>query len=64
MPDHRIRLNDEDLDLVVAALYARAAALSPKSRQRVLRLAERLAECAPGSPKLRFAWDDAAEVSA
>jgi antitoxin component of MazEF toxin-antitoxin module len=56
MPDHRIRLDDEALELIVSALYARTAAVSPKRRTKLLRLAERLADCAPGNPRLRFDW--------
>lgn len=61
MPDHRIRLDDEALELIVSALYARAAAVGKKRRLKITRLAERLAECAPGNPRLRFDWSDQLE---
>jgi len=54
MADHRIRLTDEDLDLIVAALRARAAMTRSLRRHRIERLAERLAELAPGNPKWRI----------
>lgn len=50
--DHRIRLTDEDLALIVAALRARAAMARGKRRHRVERLASRLAEGVRGNPKL------------
>jgi hypothetical protein len=56
VPDHRVRLDDESLDLIVSALYARAAAVGAKRRLKLTRLAERLAEMAPGNPRLRFDW--------
>jgi hypothetical protein len=49
--DHRIRLSDADLDLIVAALRSRAAMTNGLRRHRVERLAERLAECSRGNPK-------------
>jgi len=52
MRDRRIRLTDEDLALVVAALRARAAMTTGLRRHRVERLASRLAECSRGNPKL------------
>lgn len=52
MADHRIRLSDDDLALVVAALRARAAMAGGMRRHRIERLATRLAECARGNPKL------------
>lgn len=51
MRDHRIRLSDDDIDLIVAALRARAAMTGRLRRHRVERLADRLAECRPGNPK-------------
>ena len=54
MAEHRIRLTDDDLDLIVAALRARAAMTSKLRRHRVERLADRLAELAPGNPKWRL----------
>lgn len=52
--DHRVRLNDEDLSLIVAALRARAAMAGPLRRHRIERLADRLADLAPGNPKWRL----------
>lgn len=54
MSDHRVRLTDADLDLIVAALRARGAMTRGLRRHRIERLAERLSEMAPGNPKLRF----------
>jgi hypothetical protein len=51
MSDHRIRLTDEDIALIVAALTARAAASGAIRRHRIYRLASRLAECQRGNPK-------------
>ena len=51
MTDHRIRLTDDDIDLIVAALRARGAMTKGKRRHRVIRLAERLAELTPGNPR-------------
>ena len=51
---HRIRLTDEDLALIVAALRARAAMTRGMRRHRVERLAERLAEGGIGNPKWRI----------
>lgn len=49
--DHRVRLTDEDLALIVAALRSRAAMTSKLRRHRVERLASRLAEMSRGNPK-------------
>jgi hypothetical protein len=51
MTDHRIRLTDEDLALIVAALRARAAMAGPMRRHRIERLADRLGEGQRGNPK-------------
>lgn len=51
MSDHRIRLTDDDVALIVSALRARAAMTSGARRHRIARLAARLAESAPGNPK-------------
>jgi hypothetical protein len=51
MKDHRVRLTDEDIQLIVAALRARHAMTRGARNHRVVRLAERLAEMAPGNPK-------------
>lgn len=52
--DHRVRLNDAEVVLIVSALRARAAALRGKRRHDTLRLAERLEEMAPGNPTWRL----------
>lgn len=54
MNDHRIRLTDDDLVLIVASLKSRAAMTTALRRHRLLRLAERLAVASRGNPKLRF----------
>lgn len=54
MSDHRIRLADEDIQLIVAALRARAAMAGAMRRHRIERLADRLADCAKGNPKWRL----------
>jgi hypothetical protein len=51
MSDHRVRLTDDDLGLIVAALRARAAMTRALRRHRVARLADRLAEMSRGNPK-------------
>lgn len=52
MSDHRIRLTDDDIVLIVAALNARAAMAGPLRRHRIERLAARLSEGNRGNPKL------------
>lgn len=54
MSDHRIRLGDDDVELIVAALRARAAMAGPMRRHRIERLADRLSEGARGNPKWRL----------
>jgi len=54
MSDHRLRLSDEDIALIVSALRARAAMTKGMRRHRVERLAERLADCERGNPKWRL----------
>jgi hypothetical protein len=51
MADHRIRLSDDDRDLVISALRARMAMTSGLRRHRIERLVARLAEGARGNPK-------------
>jgi hypothetical protein len=51
MTDHRVRLSDDDLALIVAALRARAAMTTKLRRHRVERLANRLAQMTPGNPR-------------
>jgi len=54
MTDHRIRLTDDDLSLIVASLRARAAMAGQVRRHRIERLADRLADLARGNPKWRI----------
>jgi hypothetical protein len=54
MTDHRVRLTDEDLDLICAALRARDAMAGELRRHRIERLTDRLAEMARGNPKWRL----------
>jgi len=49
--DHRVRLTDDDIALIVSALKARAAMTTGLRRHRVERLANRLAEGQKGNPK-------------
>lgn len=49
--DHRVRLKDDDILLIVSALKARAAMTSGQRRHRVERLVARLMEGVPGNPK-------------
>lgn len=51
MGDHRVRLNDVELDLIVGALRARAAGLSARKAIQLLSLANRLETMAPGNPE-------------
>lgn len=51
MSDHRIRLSDGDIALIVAALRSRAAMTRGLRRHRVERLADRLADGQRGNPK-------------
>lgn len=51
MADHRIRLSDEDIALIIAALRSRAAMAGPLRRHRIERLADRLGEGKRGNPK-------------
>jgi hypothetical protein len=54
MAEHRVRLTDEDIDVIVASLRARTAGISGMRRERALWLALRLAEMAPGNPRLKL----------
>jgi hypothetical protein len=54
MKDKRIRLTGDDIDLIVAALRARAAMATGLRRHRVERLVLRLAEGGKGNPKWRL----------
>jgi len=51
MADHRIRVSDDDVALIVAALRAREAMTAKLRRHRVRRLIDRLAQMSPGNPK-------------
>jgi hypothetical protein len=51
MSEHRVRLEDEDLALIVAALKARRAMSTGLREHRIDRLIARLAEMTPGNPK-------------
>jgi hypothetical protein len=51
MAEHRIRLSDEDIAILLRGLSARAAMTKGLRRHRIERLAGRLAECSPGNPK-------------
>jgi hypothetical protein len=54
MGDHRIRLGDDDLQLIVSALRARAAMTSGAREHRLRRLAARLDEGGAGNPRWRL----------
>jgi hypothetical protein len=54
MGEHRVRLTDEDIELIVRSLRARAAMTKGLRRHRVERLADRLAEMSRGNPKWRL----------
>jgi len=54
MAEHRVRLTDEDVQLIVAALSARTAALQGKRRLQTFWLMWRLAEMSPGNPRLKL----------
>lgn len=49
--DHRVRLTDDDVALIVSSLRARAAMTNGARRHRIERLASRLAEGGRGNPK-------------
>ena len=53
MKEHRIRLTDDDLALIVASLAARRAMSRAVRRERIDALVERLSECARGNPAFR-----------
>ena len=54
MTDRRIRLSEEDVELIVAALRSRAAMTRGLRRHRIERLAERLADGRKGNPRWRL----------
>jgi hypothetical protein len=51
MTDHRPRLSDDDLAIILSALRARAAMTTRLRRHRIDRLVTRLAEGTRGNPK-------------
>ena len=51
MADHRIRLSDEDIALIVSALRSRRAMAKGLREHRVDRLVARLSEGSRGNPK-------------
>lgn len=56
--EHRVRLTDDDLALIIAALKSRAAMTRGPRRHRVERLAARLAEGKRGNPKWILGEDE------
>lgn len=58
--DHRIRLTDEDLDVINAALRARLAMARGIRARHIERLLHRLDEVRPGNP--RWIHEDSAEL--
>jgi hypothetical protein len=58
MSDHRIRLTDEDIALICAALRARRAMSTGLREHRIQRLEQRLGECARGNPKWLLGEDE------
>lgn len=50
MKDHRIRLDDRELELVISALRARVAGVGADTGRECQRLADRLIERAQGNP--------------
>lgn len=53
MEDHRIRLKDDDIALIIASLHCRHAMAGPVRRARIDALIERLSEGARGNPAFR-----------
>jgi len=54
MTDHRIRLTDDDIVLIVASLQARRASSGETRQHEIDRLVTRLCHGRPGNPKLIF----------
>jgi len=48
--DHRVRLTDTDLDVIVSALRARLSGVGDLRREYIERLVLRLEEMTPGNP--------------
>jgi hypothetical protein len=57
MSDHRVRLDDEELALVVGALRARIPGVGRARSEQLARLADRLDEGKRGNPRWLFGWD-------
>src|SRR6266699_2804707 len=55
MKDHRIRLTNDDLSIITAALRARHSMARGTRRQRILELLDRLQDVGSGNPRMRFA---------
>jgi hypothetical protein len=55
--DRRIRLTDDDIEVIVAALRARAAMYVGARRHRIDRLATRLREGGRGNPRFRLGME-------
>jgi ribosomal protein L44E len=53
MKQHRIRLDDDDIALIVSALRSRAGMAGAERLDRCARLVERLTEGSRGNPKFR-----------
>jgi hypothetical protein len=51
--DHRVRLTDYDLEVIVSALRARLPMARGKRKERIEHLVLRLEEMAPGNPYWR-----------
>jgi hypothetical protein len=58
MSEHRVRLSDEDLTLIIAALRARRAMSLGLRQHRIDRLVSRLAEGRRGNPKFTLGEDE------
>lgn len=54
MQDHRIRLDDWEIELICAALRARLAGYSGERARAVQRLLDRLEDGGVGNPRWRF----------
>lgn len=54
MAEHRVRLDEEDVQLILSALAARRAMTEGLRRHRVDRLLVRLREMLPGNPQWRL----------
>jgi hypothetical protein len=51
---HRVRLTDAELAIICAALRASVAMRKGNDQRVTWDLIQRLKECSPGNPKLRF----------